>query len=66
MAPRSATVTQSDIARALRAAHAAGLTVAEYVTTKDGVRVITTDGAARTAGKARNPWDEVLDDGAAQ
>lgn len=66
MAPRAATVTQADIARALRAAQAAGLTVAEYVTTKDGVRVITTDGAARAAGRAANPWDEVFDDGAAQ
>jgi hypothetical protein len=59
-------VTQADIARALRAAQAAGLTVAEYFTTRDGVRVITTDGAARAGGRAPNPWDEVFDDGAAQ
>ncbi len=63
MAPRTTVAfRQADIARALRAAQAAGLTVAEFFTTKDGVRVVTTDGAAHAGGKAENPWDRFLTD----
>lgn len=64
MATRAAHVTQADIARALKAAQAAGLTVAEFITTKDGVRVVTAEGSGSTA--AANPWDRFLDDGKAQ
>lgn len=56
---------QIDITRAIRAARAAGLTVAEFVATKDGVRVITSQGkAASSLDDGRNPWDRVLNDAA--
>ncbi|MEC9342706.1 MAG: hypothetical protein VYD64_02555 [Pseudomonadota bacterium] len=42
---------------------AAGLTIAEIVTTRQGVRLITTAGAKGQSETAANPWDEVLDDG---
>jgi hypothetical protein len=62
MAPRAASVSQSEITKALKAAQAAGLTVFEYIATKQGVRVITADGA-KGGAPASNPWDQVLDDG---
>lgn len=66
MATREMHLRQSEITRALRAAQAAGLTIAEYVTTKNGVRVVTVEGATGQGGRSANPWDEVLDDGEAR
>ncbi|TPI16576.1 hypothetical protein [Mesorhizobium sp. B4-1-1] len=68
MSRRSASFMQSDVSRAVNGARAAGLIVAEVFANKDGVRIITVDGAKRggPATPAANPWDEVLDDGKAQ
>lgn len=56
---------QIEITRAIKAARAAGLTVAEFVATKDGVRVITSHGKASSGLEdAGNPWDRVLNDAA--
>ena len=63
--PRStASITQAQMQRAIKAALAAGLTVAECVATKDGIRIITSNGVAGQGGKFTNPWDEELTDGA--
>lgn len=61
----ASTFKQSDIARAIKASQGAGLTVAEIFVTRDGVRIITPDGAPRHGGKVANPWDEELSSGAA-
>lgn len=68
MSRRAASFMQSDVSRAINGALAAKLVVAEVVVSKDGVRIITVDGAKRAAPgtPAANPWDEVLDDGKAQ
>lgn len=60
---RKAILKQAEITRAIKAAIAAGLTIAECVATRDGVRIITPEGTRGKVGDA-NPWDEVLDDGA--
>jgi hypothetical protein len=57
-------ITQADITRALKAAKAAGLTVFSYVTTKTGVRVVTS--ASEAAADSVNPWDRFLSDGKAE
>ena len=43
MSRRAATVTQADVARVIRAAKAAGLTVVRVVARPDGVSVETSD-----------------------
>lgn len=58
-------LTQADITRALKAAHAAGLTVFSYVTTKGGIRVITSP-TESVDGEKSNPWDRFLSDGKAE
>ena len=65
MAQRTSSVSQAEITRALKAAQAAGLTVFEYFTTKQGVRVITTE-SGKGNMPASNPFDRFLDDGKAQ
>ncbi len=65
MGNRTSAVLQSDVSRAVKGALAAGLTVTEVITTRDGVRIITSN-AARGQGAGANPWDEVLSDGAAK
>ncbi|PTE07384.1 hypothetical protein C9427_27175 [Mesorhizobium helmanticense] len=62
--PRSPSVTLAEITRALKAAQAAGLTVFSYVTTKNGVRVITVEEKAESVHA--NPWDRFLSDGKAE
>lgn len=66
MPPRAPySITQADITRALKAAQAAGLPVFSYVTTKTGVRVITSAAEAASEESA-NPWDRFLHDGKAE
>jgi hypothetical protein len=60
---RNLAFKQADVTRAIKAAHAAGLTIAELIATRDGVRIITPEGS-KSRGTAANPWDEVLGDGA--
>ena len=59
---RRATVTQADIARAIRAAQATGLTVARIVVRPDGVAIETTDAPAIKIQPAPAPkgWDDVV------
>lgn len=61
-ASRRQAVTQYEIARAIKAAQSAGLVVAELVTTRDGVRVVTLP--AKASCTPGNPWDRFLVDGA--
>ncbi|RWD60683.1 MAG: hypothetical protein EOS36_20210 [Mesorhizobium sp.] len=57
--------TQADITRALKAAQAADLTVFSFVTTKNGIRVITSRGEP-AGDEVQNPWDRFLRDGKAE
>ena len=64
MGARAQTIRQADISRAIKAAQANGLTVAELVTTRDGVRVVTLPAGAGGTGASPNPWDRFLTDAA--
>ena len=63
---RGETLTQAEIARAIKAAQATGLVVVELVASKQGVRLITAEGRAAAEPVGNNPWDRFLDDGKAQ
>lgn len=78
MGRRAATVTQADVARMIRAAQAAGLTITRLVARADGIALETTpppvshgsmiDGSAPVgmlapAESGANEWDEVLEPG---
>lgn len=51
MSRRPATVTQADVARAIRAARQAGLTVVRVVARPDGVAIETADAPAPPPAK---------------
>ncbi len=60
--PRRATVTQADIARAIRAAKATGLTIARIVVRVDGVAIETVDAPSVEVKPtpALKGWDDVV------
>jgi len=60
MSNRRATVTQADIARAIRAAKKEGLTVARLVVRSDGVAVETSENDQPDATMTVEPESEVV------
>ncbi len=63
---RPAVFTQADIAKLLKGAKAAGMTVASVEIDRSGKIVARFGGAGAAASAETNEWDEVLGDGQGQ